>query len=70
MLVHVQESTSEPGKLQISEHTRHLLREASMLDEATNAAFVIEERATEVMVKGKGLMQTWWVSRPGGAESC
>ena len=65
-----QESTSEPGKLQISEHTRHLLGEATMSDDTTSAMFVIEERASEVMVKGKGLMQTWWVSRPGGAEKC
>ncbi|XP_035429274.2 adenylyl cyclase 78C [Spodoptera frugiperda] len=47
------ESTGEAGKVQVTAHTRELLR----------TDYVLKCRG-DVHVKGKGIMETWWVTAP------
>ena len=49
-----QESTSEPGRAQCSSWTANLIRAAC-------PANVKLERRGEVQIKGKGVMETFWV---------
>ena len=55
------ESTSKRGRIQCSDLTKHLLREAP------NHHFMCEERREGnqigVEVKGKGMTHTWWVRK-------
>ncbi|TMC68632.1 MAG: adenylate/guanylate cyclase domain-containing protein [Chloroflexi bacterium] len=51
------ESTGEAGRIQISEPTYRLLRDA----------FVCEPRGS-MEVKGKGQMMTWWLIREGVSQ--
>jgi hypothetical protein len=47
------ESTSTPGKIQVSEATAVLLRESGH--------YILEERSKPVEVKNAGIMQTYWL---------
>ena len=51
------ESTSQPGRIQVSEETARLLVEA-------NRGSWIEKREDEVIAKGKGLLKTYWLTLP------
>jgi azurin len=55
------ESTSETGKLQITEHTKRLLDEAQ--GDGHSFSIAIAERMEAVQVKGIGRMKTWYVTR-------
>ncbi|KAJ8735089.1 hypothetical protein PYW08_014339 [Mythimna loreyi] len=46
------ESTGEIGRIQVTKHTRQLLRDQFML-----------KHRGDVEVKGKGIMETWWLTR-------
>lgn len=56
------ESTGEPGRIQVSEATAHLLRKANKEDWLT-------PRKDLVYAKGKGNLQTFWLQKPGAASS-
>ncbi|CAH0698740.1 unnamed protein product [Spodoptera exigua] len=47
------ESTGEAGKIQVTAHTRELLK----------TEYILTCRG-DVQVKGKGIMETWWVTDP------
>lgn len=62
------ESNSDSMKIQCAEMTYRMLRDAP------NHKFILEKRDGGITVKGKGLMETWWVKgiekQKGGTECC
>ncbi|XP_075980585.1 adenylyl cyclase 78C isoform X3 [Anticarsia gemmatalis] len=53
------ESTGDMDKIQVTKYTKQLLE---------RSGYGLERRG-EVEVKGKGRMETWWVTRPRGAPA-
>ena len=56
------ESTGDPGRIQISQTTAAILAAAGLGN-------MVNPRSGGVEIKGKGVMQTYWLSTSAGVES-